>query len=153
VPTRHAETGPHPQPDKHGSDTTTRGIRVIVSPQHVPEEDMDPNAPHIAEGDQWKGRRFIFAYQVRVTNESQATVQLLRRHWHIVDADGDVHEVRGDGVVGQQPTLKPGTGFEYSSYCPLQTPWGTMEGEYTFRDLESDEEFDARIGRFYLVGQ
>jgi ApaG protein len=68
-----------------------------------------------------------------------------------VETDGDRHEVEGEGVVGRQPTLKPGQSFEYSSYCPLATAWGTMEGTYTFVENGTREEFEVVVGRFYLV--
>jgi len=142
---------PRPIEHHHGSDTTTRGLRVQVKPQFVPDEDLDANAPHLGTGEQWKGRRFIFAYHITVTNQSERTVQLLRRRWRIVDADGDVNVVEGDGVVGRQPTLKPGQAFEYASYCPLSTPWGTMEGAYIFIEPGTREEFEVAVGRFYLV--
>ena len=75
--------------------------------------------------------------------------QLLTRHWIIIDAEGNQEEVRGPGVVGQTPTLAPGEGFKYTSYCPLPTPWGTMEGSYRMQ-RPSGEVFDAKIARFYL---
>ncbi|HYE63094.1 MAG TPA: Co2+/Mg2+ efflux protein ApaG [Phycisphaerales bacterium] len=138
-------------PQHHGSDTTTRHVRVQVRPQFVPDEDLDPDAPHLSLGDQWKGKRYIFAYHITITNQGERTVQLLRRRWHIIDADGDTHDVEGDGVIGRQPTLKPGQAFEYASYCPLPTPWGTMEGAYTFVENGTREEFQVAVGRFYLV--
>jgi ApaG protein len=136
----------------HASDTTTRHLRIQVRPQYVPEGDLDPDAPHLAPGEQWQARRYIFAYTVRITNQGGETVQLISRHWTIVDADGERHEVRGEGVVGKQPTLAPGHSFEYSSYCPLATPWGTMEGEYLM-ETEHGERFEAVVGRFYLVSE
>ncbi len=96
--------------------------------------------------------RFLFAYRVRLTNEGAETATLLSRHWLIVDSEGQRQEVRGDGVVGQRPTLAPNESFEYSSYCPLEREWGTMEGTYRFLS-ESGEGFDVEIGRFYLVAE
>jgi len=125
---------------RHGSDRVTRGIRVQVEPTFLADES------HPESG------RFLFAYRVRITNEGQRPATLLSRHWIIVDSEGERQEVRGDGVVGQRPTLSPGESFEYSSYCPLEREWGTMEGAYRFL-TESGEAFDVEIGRFYLVGE
>lgn len=121
-----------------GSELATRGIRVRVTPSFVREQ-SDPEQS-----------RFVFAYRVRIHNESPRQVQLLSREWRIVDADGECNIVRGEGVVGQQPVIPPGQWFEYSSFCPLITSWGTMEGRYTFR-AEDGEEFEVPIARFYLV--
>jgi ApaG protein len=98
----------------------------------------------------WRGKRYVFAYKIRISNEGASRAQLLERHWAIVDADGEHHEVRGEGVVGHQPDLAPGQAFEYSSYCPLTTPWGTMEGEYVMEG-EDGERFEIGVGRFFLV--
>jgi ApaG protein len=130
--------------DARGSTATTRGVRIDVAPRFLPEQS--------GEDESWKGRRYLFAYRIRITNEGDQAVQLLSRHWRIVDADGEERHVRGDGVVGHQPHLLPGHAFEYESYCPLLTPWGTMEGEYTMRTADG-EEFAARIARFYLVSE
>jgi ApaG protein len=81
--------------------------------------------------------------------------KLVSRWWLITEATGKTHEVRGEGVVGVQPELKPGEQHEYESFCPLPTAWGTMEGAYTFRECGADgglgEPFDVEIGRFYLI--
>jgi ApaG protein len=93
--------------------------------------------------------RFVFAYTIRITNVGTRTVQLRTRHWIITEASGEVREVRGEGVVGEQPTLSPGEAFEYTSGCVLQTGRGTMRGEYQMvRDDGS--EFDAEIAPFAL---
>ena len=117
-----------------GSDALTEGIRVRVSPSFIPET-SDPTIG-----------RFNFAYHVTITNEGREPVTLRRRHWTIVDGDGDRHEVVGDGVVGQQPTLAPGERFEYQSFAPLMTHWGTMEGEFTF-ERPDHTSCDARVAR------
>ena len=125
-----------------GSDTDTHGIRVVVFPSFVPD-----HSDSIM-------RRFVFAYRIRITNSGPKAARLLSRRWRIVDSHGSEEEVIGDGVVGQQPRLEPGQTHEYSSFCPLRTPWGTMEGHYTFRtddDGSGGETFHAQIGRFYLV--
>jgi ApaG protein len=131
---------------RHGSEAVTRGIRVAVHPRFIPEQSG------AVPGESWRGRHYVFAYTIRISNEGRQTVRLLERRWRIVDADGDEREVRGEGVVGQQPVLEPGRSFEYSSFCPLATPWGTMEGEYLMEDDKGDR-FDVRIARFYLVAQ
>jgi ApaG protein len=121
-----------------GSDTVTDGVRVRVVPQYLRKQ-SDPT-----QG------KFLFAYQITIANEGTQRARLKSRHWSIVDADGERHEVKGPGVVGQFPDLAPGEQFEYSSFCPLETPWGTMEGTYTM-EREDGTPFDVRVGRFYLV--
>ncbi len=133
-------------PPRPGSESTSHGIRVVVQPAYS-ALDSDPGNNY-----------YKFLYRIRITNLSECTAQLLARHWIIVDADGERQEVQGEGVVGQKPVLKPGESFEYASFCPLGTPWGTMEGFYRMRRINgaegSDavpEQFDVRIGRFFLV--
>lgn len=92
---------------------------------------------------------YVFAYTVKIMNTGNTTAQLLRRHWIITDADKIVQEVRGDGVVGEQPVLRPGEHFEYTSGCPLPTPVGTMRGFYTFVD-ENGQEFEVAVPQFIL---
>jgi ApaG protein len=125
-----------------GSEAITRGIRVQVTPTFVPGQS--------GEGETWQGQRYMFSYHVKISNEGASRAKLLSRHWAIVDADGERHDVRGDGVIGHQPDLAPGQAFEYTSYCPITTPWGTMEGEFTMQD-EQGGLFEAAIARFYLV--
>jgi len=120
------------------SEAVTRGIRVSVESAYV----ADRSSP---EEGQW-----FFAYTVRIANDSQATVQLLSRHWIITDANGRVGEVNGAGVVGEQPTLAPGDEFEYTSACPLETPFGTMQGTYQMV-TDTGEHFDADIAPFTLA--
>ncbi|MBA4028511.1 MAG: Co2+/Mg2+ efflux protein ApaG [Planctomyces sp.] len=122
-----------------GSSACTRGIDVHVEPAFIPDK-SDPTA-----------RRYIFGYRIRVSNGTRSGVQLLSRRWLIVDAHGRTDVVEGAGVIGQQPVIGPGERFEYESFCPLSTPWGTMEGHYRLSRLGSDEHFEARIERFYLV--
>ncbi|HEX9795002.1 MAG TPA: Co2+/Mg2+ efflux protein ApaG [Planctomycetota bacterium] len=120
------------------SDTLTRGIRVRVGAQLVPSQSKPER------------RRWMYTYRVLVRNDGEETVQLLSRHWVILDADNDCQEVRGTGVVGQQPVLEPGESFSYMSGCPLPTEWGSMEGSYTMRTA-AGETFEAEIGRFFLA--
>ena len=120
------------------SDTTTRGVRVGAHAFFLPDQ-SDPDE-----------RKFLFGYNIVIGNYGDVPVQLLRRHWVIIDALGRREDVEGDGVVGQTPRLEPGEAFKYQSFCPLKTQWGTMEGSYTLRTDEGDE-FEANIGRFFLT--
>lgn len=121
------------------SDTVTRGIRILVRPRFVPEQ-SDPDHG-----------QYLFAYHITIRNEGDETVQLLSRHWVITDGEGKVEDVRGPGVVGYQPILKPGEDFQYTSGCPLSTPIGTMHGEFNMVVQASGEAFDARINPFRLA--
>lgn len=120
--------------------TLTEGVRVAVSPSYLPEQ-SNPEAG-----------QYTFGYRIRITNESPWRMRLVSRRWLIVDADGERREVEGEGVIGQQPDLPPGESFTYSSFCPLSTPWGTMEGSYTML-REDGEPLEVRIGRFYLAAE
>lgn len=120
------------------SDTITRGIRVQVRSVYVPERSL-PREGH-----------YFFAYHIRISNEGRETAQLLSRHWIITDANGDVQEVRGPGVVGATPVLAPGQAFEYTSFCPLPTAVGTMQGSYAMQTA-AGESFDAAIAPFTLA--
>jgi ApaG protein len=93
--------------------------------------------------------RYVFAYTITITNIGENPAKLLNRHWLITDANGKVQEVRGEGVIGEQPYLKPGESFCYTSGAMLETPVGTMQGMYTMRSDEGDD-FDANIPRFTL---
>lgn len=97
-----------------------------------------------------KGRWF-WAYHIRLENEGTAAVQLICRHWTITDGRGATHEVRGEGVVGEQPVIEPGASYDYVSGCPLQTPTGGMEGSYHMVS-EDGSTFEAAIPRFPLIG-
>lgn len=92
---------------------------------------------------------YVFAYTIEIENMGQTTAQLISRHWIITDANNGVQEVKGDGVVGEQPVLKPGQRFKYTSACPLSTPVGTMRGSYTFTN-EQGENFDVEVPEFLL---
>lgn len=93
--------------------------------------------------------RYVFAYTIKITNVGSAAAKLLTRHWLITDANGKIQEVRGDGVIGEQPYLKPGESFRYTSGAMIETPVGTMQGEYTMRTDDGDH-FNAMIPRFTL---
>lgn len=120
------------------SDTSTRGIRVKVESVYV-EERSDPGAGY-----------YFFAYHVTVSNEGPVGAQLVSREWIITDSDGNEERVQGPGVVGEQPVLAPGETFEYTSFCPLRTSIGTMQGSYTMRS-ESGDTFAAEIAAFTLA--
>ena len=94
--------------------------------------------------------RFVFAYTVRIRNRGDVAARLVERHWIITDANGRVEEVRGPGVVGEQPVLQPGASFEYTSGCPLPTPFGSMRGTYQMVGQGGDR-FDAEIAPFGLT--
>lgn len=93
--------------------------------------------------------RYVFAYTITISNEGDVPAKLLSRHWLITDANGKIQEVRGEGVIGEQPYLKPGETFTYTSGAMIETPVGTMQGIYTMRTDEGDS-FDAPIPRFTL---
>ncbi len=97
-----------------------------------------------------KERRFVFSYTITIRNEGRVPAKLMKRHWIITDANGKVHEVRGDGVVGEQPHLKPGQGFRYSSGAVIETPVGAMQGSYQML-TDDGQRFDAPIAPFRLA--
>ena len=119
------------------SEATTRGVRVSVLSEYAPERSQPSQ------------KQWFFLYTITITNEGQETVQLLSRHWIITDGTGHVEEVKGPGVVGQQPILAPGEQFTYTSGCPLKTPFGTMEGTYQMVSRSADF-FDVKIAPFTL---
>ena len=92
---------------------------------------------------------FLFSYDVVIKNHNLFDVQLLSRYWHIQDGNGVVEEVRGPGVIGLRPVIKPGEIFKYSSFCPIKTPLGVMKGSYKMRSTK-EEVFEAKIGTFIL---
>jgi ApaG protein len=120
------------------SEAATKGIRVQVESRYLP----DRSSPGT--------RQFVFAYTVTIGNDGEEPAQLMTRHWIITDGNGNVQEVRGDGVVGQQPRLDPGESYEYTSGCVLETPHGTMSGSYQMV-RPSGERFDAEIAPFLLA--
>lgn len=123
---------------EESSTALTEGIRVTVQPAYVPER-SDPAAG-----------TFFFAYHIEIKNEGTAPARLLTRHWVITDGAGHIEEVRGDGVVGDQPHLVPGEAHEYTSFCPIRTPRGSMHGSYGMvRD--DGAAFDAEVPPFALV--
>ncbi len=116
---------------------TTRDIRVTVRPAYLDDQSA-PNDNH-----------FVWAYHVTIENLGRETVQLRSRHWRITDARGELHEVKGPGVIGEQPVLEPGDVFDYTSGTPLATPSGIMNGTYQMEN-ERGEAFDIEIPAFSL---
>ena len=116
---------------------TTRQISVSVDPTYLDDQSA-PEQSH-----------FVWAYHIVIENRGDETVQLRSRHWRITNARGELHEVRGPGVVGEQPRLEPGDAFEYTSYVPLTTPSGIMTGSYQMETRDS-ESFDVEIPAFSL---
>jgi len=119
------------------SEATTRGVRVEVESEFDPTRSA-PTKSH-----------WFFLYTVTITNDGDDTVQLVSRHWIITNGDGEVEEVQGPGVVGQQPVLEPGKAFRYTSGCPLPTAFGFMRGTYQMVNSKGDA-FDAEIADFEL---
>jgi ApaG protein len=115
----------------------TRGVRISIWPKYDEANSRPTNS------------LFIYSYTILIENFSSDVVQLMNRHWIIRDAFGGVEEVRGAGVVGKQPLLQPGEVFEYTSFCPLKTPSGSMEGSFEMRN-NLNEKFEASISRFDL---
>jgi len=115
----------------------TQGIEIEVTPEYLPAE-SSPQAS-----------KFVFAYTITITNKGDTEVQLVSRHWIITDGEGTIHEVKGPGVIGEQPKLKPGQKHKYSSFCPLPTPTGNMRG--TFQMVNNlGAKFDVKIPLFFL---
>jgi ApaG protein len=119
------------------SEAVTHNVRVEVESQYAPEHSQP------AQGE------WFFHYTIRISNQGEEMVQLLTRHWIICDALGQTQEVRGDGVVGEQPVLHPGESFQYTSGCPLKTSTGVMRGTYQMVTGDGDR-FDVVIAPFAL---
>lgn len=114
---------------------------VEVEPTYVPEHSSPEEL------------RYFFAYRVRITNQGEKKAQLLRRHWIIVDGHQNREDVEGPGVVGEQPVFEPGTTYEYTSFCPLTTPTGSMRGTFEMAPHSDDENapsFNIKIPLFFL---
>jgi ApaG protein len=117
---------------------TTHGIRVEVVSRYLPER----SSPRL--------RQYLFAYHITISNEGEEVAQLQSRRWVITDGNGEVQTVEGPGVVGEQPVLEPGAKFEYTNFCPLTTPFGTMHGHYVMI-RPGGESFEAEIPPFMLA--
>ena len=121
------------------SEAITKGVRIRAQAFFVPERSSPARGV------------YFFAYRMEITNTGDDAVRLLSRHWVITDGQGEVQEVRGEGVIGSQPLLRPGESFAYTSACPLSTAVGTMEGTYYMDFEEADGGFDAIIAPFTLA--
>lgn len=115
----------------------SHGVRVSVEPRFMERESSPEQG------------RYFWAYSIEIVNLSPRTLQLRTRHWVITDGHGAVHEVRGEGVVGEQPVLRPGESFSYTSGCPLTTPDGTMRGSYAMQ-AENGDMLDVEVPLFPL---
>lgn len=113
-------------------------IDIVVKPFYIAEQ-SDPNNNH-----------FVFSYTVTIHNSGTTPAKLLSRHWIITDGDGQTQEVKGEGVIGEQPHLQPGEGFQYTSGTFMNTPFGTMHGSYQMIN-DDGEKFDASIPSFQLI--
>jgi ApaG protein len=119
------------------SSALTNGILVTVRVEYIPDRSS------------LSSRQFAFAYTVNIENQGTSSAQLQTRHWIITDGNGNIQEVRGDGVVGAQPMLRPGEKFEYTSWCVIPTSSGSMQGSYQM-ERPGGERFDATIAPFRL---
>ncbi len=119
------------------SEAVTKGIRVHVTSHYSAEHSQPQNL-------------WFFLYTVKISNESADTVQLISRHWIITNAENQVEEVQGPGVIGKQPVLAPGESFEYTSGCPLTTPFGMMKGTYQMVTADGDN-FEVEVASFALT--
>ena len=119
--------------------TITEGVKVSIETIYQPEY-SNPANDH-----------FMFAYKVNIENMSNYAIQLIGRHWYIFDSNGAKREVEGEGVVGQQPVIEPGTSHEYVSGCNLKTDMGSMKGEYQMIRLLDNVNFNVQIPEFYLI--
>lgn len=118
----------------------TQGVKIMARPSYLTEQSQPER------------NRWVWSYEITVANEGDEAVQLLDRHWVITDAQGEVDEVRGEGVIGQQPVIEPGRTFTYQSFCPLPTDYGFMRG--SFGMVKSDgTRFEAAIAPFVLLTQ
>ena len=120
------------------SEAETRGVRVRVRARYSDEHSS------------LAANRWFFLYTIRISNEGETAVQLINRHWTIIDGTGHTEEVHGPGVVGEQPLLEPGQAFEYTSGCPLPTPFGSMAGVFDMQCADGTA-FQAEVGLFQLI--
>jgi ApaG protein len=120
------------------SEAETAGVRVYVRARYSPEHSSPATS------------RWFFLYTIRITNEGENSVQLLNRHWTIVDGTGHTQEVHGPGVVGEQPVIEPNSGYEYTSGCPLPTPFGSMAGSFEMQRGDGTQ-FEAEVALFQLI--
>lgn len=125
-------------PTTADSETVTAGIRVKAEPHYLHDRSIPEDS------------QFLFRYTITITNESDEWAKLKARHWIIIDSDGKREDVFGPGVVGEEPELDPGQSFTYSSFCPIGTNFGTMEGSFSMVRRDGTP-FEIRVARFYLT--
>jgi ApaG protein len=125
-------------PTTTNSEIVTEGIRVRAEPRYLPERSAPENG------------QYLFTYRITLTNEGTEWAKLRARHWIIIDSDGKREDVYGPGVVGEEPELEPGASYSYSSFCPLRTNFGTMEGSFSMVRRDGTP-FEIRVARFYLT--
>ena len=118
---------------------TTQGIKISVEPFYLPKESFP--AQH----------RYVHAYRITIDNRSEHTVQLLRRHWYILESNGILREVEGKGVVGLQPVLQPNDKHTYTSWCPMMTDVGKMYGTFQMQNLVTSDFFKVAVPEFKLI--
>ncbi len=116
----------------------SNSVKIKTKPTYIPER-SDESKPV-----------YFFSYHITIINKGEEPIKLLSRYWHITDGRGNTEDIHGPGVIGQRPIILPGCSFEYTSFCPLPTPIGFMEGNYRMKK-QSGEEFDATIDRFRLI--
>lgn len=119
-------------------------------PENKHQVEVSPEAFFVDEQSDVAADKYVFAYRIRITNSGEVPAKLVSRHWFITDANMQVQEVRGMGVVGEHPHLKPGESFEYMSGATLNTPWGTMKGTYLM-EADDGQQFEATIPEFVLT--
>jgi len=117
---------------------TTHGIKIVVQTKYEPAHSQPSQ------------NKYIFSYRIVITNESDDTVQLLRRHWYIIDSCGIKREVKGDGVVGEQPVIDPGGSHTYVSWCPFESEIGMMKGHFVMERLLDEKEIEVRVPDFTM---
>ncbi|GAB4059641.1 hypothetical protein GCM10028811_15070 [Uliginosibacterium sediminicola] len=145
------------QPAIDGKPLQTRVARTMTQHKTRPDDgpayriEIEASSEFIAEQSDPDEERYVFSYRIRIHNAGPTPARLISRHWIITDANGAVQEVRGDGVIGEQPLIAPGETYEYSSGCSLNTAVGTMRGAYQMLGAD-DFEFDAEIPEFLLAG-
>lgn len=118
---------------------TTEGIKISVEPYYLPAESVPVQ------------QRYVHAYRITIENQSERTVQLRRRHWVILESNGVKREVKGEGVIGEQPVLIPGQRHQYTSWCPMMTDVGKMYGFFQMEYTDIGQAFDVKIPEFRLV--
>ena len=111
---------------------------------------VEANSEYIPDQSNPVEEKYFFSYNIKITNNSNQSAKLLSRYWHITDGLGNSEDIHGPGVVGKTPKIKPGESFSYTSYCPIKTPIGSMEGSFRMVNEEKDE-FEVKVKKFKLL--